>query len=303
MTIEEVRGYQQIRTPDYARLASLVSEAKGPDRTMAQFAEVTGIGASTLSRLVNLNIKKPLSIEVIIRIYECRANEEDTYLLDALARANGFYPNDYAQRVKSHDSIAARRNAQLNREYQMKNALVAGVAAAGCNITIVTRARMRTEGLSALYPTQLGDFMIRFGDNDSYSGINGWSFFLHSRTVDDDDSRRMDARYLARRFFQFHSEVFLLDAWDPEALRGLKISFAFADRDVLGEFWNAVSQAKIHNEMSLILIDPISYRVLDEIWIPGDYNPMSNISVFQVPAPIEKDLYEEAVEHYEEDPE
>ena len=106
---------------------------------MAQFAEVTGIGASTLSRLVNHNIKKPLALDVIIKIYECRADEEDTYLLDSLARANGFYPADYAQRVKDHESMAARRNAQLNREHQMKNALIAGVAAAGCGITVVDR--------------------------------------------------------------------------------------------------------------------------------------------------------------------
>ena len=91
MTVEEIRSYKQIRTPDYARLASLVSQAKGPDRTMAQFAETTGIGASTLSRLVNLNIKKPLSMETIIKIYEGRANAEDEYLLEALARANGMH--------------------------------------------------------------------------------------------------------------------------------------------------------------------------------------------------------------------
>lgn len=302
MTVEKIRSYKQIRTPDYSLLANLVSEAKGPERTMAQFAEVTGISASTLSRLVNHNIKKPLAIEVIIKIYENRANEEDVYLIDSLARANGYYPADYAQRVKDHDSMAARRNAQLNREHQMKNALIAGVAAAGCNISVVDRPILRASNLPAIYPARLGDFILQLGEASNLSTTRNWSFITFARLVDEEECR-FDAKYFARRVFQSCSDILLLDAWKPEALKEYKISFAFVDKDILGEFWNAVSIAKVHTEMSLILIDPVSYRVLDEIWIPGDYNTLTNISVFRVPAPIEEDLYDETDDFYEEDPE
>ena len=85
MTIEEIRGYQQLRTPDYAALANCVNRAKGPNRTMAQFAEDTGISASTLSRIVNMNIKKPMAIDLIIKIFEKRADQEDEYLLESMA--------------------------------------------------------------------------------------------------------------------------------------------------------------------------------------------------------------------------
>lgn len=116
VTVEEIKQYQQIRTPDYALLANLLNKAKGPERAMAQFAEDTQIGASTLSRIVNLNIKKPLSIDTIVAIYEARANKEDTYLLESLARATGLFPGDYAERVKSRHDFAARRNEEVNRE-------------------------------------------------------------------------------------------------------------------------------------------------------------------------------------------
>lgn len=47
-----------------------------------------------------------------------------------------------------------------------------------------------------------------------------------------------------------------------------------------------------------------SYRVLDEIWVPGDYNPLTSISVFQAPAPVaDEEEYEETDDFYEEDPE
>ena len=131
MTVDEIRNYKQIRTPDYSLLASLVSQAKGSERTMAQFSEATGIGASTLSRLVNHNIKKPLSLDVIIRIYENRADEEDHSLLDSLARAMVFIQQTTHSVLKTMILWLARRNAHMNREYQMKNALIAGVAAAG----------------------------------------------------------------------------------------------------------------------------------------------------------------------------
>lgn len=302
MTVEEIRTYKQIRTPDFSLLANLVSKAKGSDRTMAQFAEATGIGASTLSRLVNHNIKKPLALDVIIKIYECRADEEDTYLLDSLARANGFYPVDYAQRVKDHDSMAAKRNAHLNREHQMKNALIAGVAAAGCNISVIDMPRLKIDNLPTIFPSHLGDFILKLSADTMVCKTRNWSFTIFTQLVEETEPR-FNAKYYARRAFQSCSELLLLDAWKPEALQDYKISFAFIDKAILGEFWNAVSIAKVHTEMSLILIDAVSYRVLDEIWLPGDYNPMTNISIFSVPAPINEDTYEETDDFYEEDPE
>lgn len=302
MTVDEIRNYKQIRTPDYSLLASLVSQAKGSERTMAQFSEATGIGASTLSRLVNHNIKNPLSLDVIIKIYENRADEEDHFLLDSLVRANGFYPPDYAQRVKDHDSAASKRNVLINREYQMKNALIAGVAAAGCGITVVERPTLREENLPSIYTSYMGDFVLKLSADTMLSPIRNWSFILFPQIVDETE-RRFNAKFYARRTFESSSRIFFLDAWKPEALQGYKISFAFVDKDILGEFWNAVSVAKVHTEMSLILIDPTSYRVLDELWIPGDYNPMTNISVFQVPAPVEEEINEDTDDFYTEDSE
>lgn len=302
MTVDEIRNYKQIRTPDYSLLASLVSQAKGSERTMAQFSEATGIGASTLSRLVNHNIKKPLSLDVIIRIYENRADKEDHSLLDSLVRANGFYPPDYAQRVKDRDSVTFKKNVLINREYQMKNALIAGVAAAGCGITVVERPTLQEENLPSSYTPYMGDFVLKLSADTMLSPTRNWSFILFPQIVDETD-RRFNAKHYARRAFESSSRILLIDAWKPEILQGYKISFVFVDKDIFGEFWNAVSVAEVHTEMSLILIDPTSYRILDELWVSGDYNPMTNISVFQVPVPVEEEMNEETDDFYTEAPE
>ena len=37
--------------------------------------------------------------------------------------------------------------------------------------------------------------------------------------------------------------------------------------------------------MSVILIDPTTYTVIKEVWIPGNYDCLTNISVFEMPTP------------------
>ena len=59
--------YVQVRTPDKIDIAHLVNIAKGPDRTMAQFADECQISASTLSRIVNGKTTKPLAYDTILQ--------------------------------------------------------------------------------------------------------------------------------------------------------------------------------------------------------------------------------------------
>lgn len=302
-TIEEIREYEQVRTPDYALLANLVIRAKGPERAMSQFAEDTQIGASTLSRIINMNIKKPLSIENIIKIFEARAREEDTLLLDSLARANGLFPKDYAERIKSHDDFAARRNEQMNRERLIKNTIIAGVAAAGFPVREVANSpRVFAQKQTALYPTRMGDFVINLRDENNLSNINDWAFYVFSQVMkkDDPDYRKRPVIFHARRIMERISNWFLLDSWQPQILKGLKMSFVFADEEIFDEFREMLGQANVNNEMTLILVDSEEMRVIKEVWIPGNYEQLTNISIFDMPAPFNdsEEFYDE--KYYDE---
>lgn len=95
------------------------------------------------------------------------------------------------------------------------------------------------------------------------------------------------------------SGCFLLDAWQSEEVRGTKVSFAFIDRNIYEQFVASLQNAKLHNEMSVILVDPEGYSVVEETWIPGDYECLSNISVFEVPAPLNENNYDENMEDNE----
>lgn len=294
MTIEELNEYQQIRTPDLAQLAIYVNRAKGAERPMAQFAEDTGIGASTLSRIVNGKITKPLSKEVIIKIYECRYNPEDEYLLEALARANGLMSPDYAVRVKAEDSFAAKRNADISRANMMKNSLVTGLAACGMPIGGIMNERIvrSTQDIPAIFPRHRGDFTVKLLESQMLSGINEWSFFLYPQLLEEDPNQRPD-RFTVRSIIERLTPWLLVDAWYPEQLRTNKFSFVFADEMLFSAFCEALQPAKLNNEMTVILMDRYDFSVLKEVWLPGQYNQLTHISVFEMPMPISDDNSED----------
>jgi len=290
MTIEELKEYKQIRTPDVAALANCVNRAKGPERTMAQFAADTEISASTLSRIVNMNIKKPLSTDMIIAIFNSRADQTDEYLLESLARANGLASPDRVERISDRDRMHERRFNEMNTITMMKNAILGGVLAAGIPIAKVFDGRvMRSfetdKGLPMIYQSRSCDFFMALGDN--LSTINVWRVYAFPYTLDEEATRmRHPARWALDSVTRGIAPLFLRDAWDPESLRGTKISFAFVDERVFAPFVEEMRSAKLNNEMTILLLDPTNgYKVIDEVWIPGTYDQLSNISIFSVPMP------------------
>lgn len=306
MNTEELKNYTQVRTPDVAALANCINKAKGPQRTMAQFAADTNISASTLSRIVNLNIKMPLSKEMIVSIYNHRADERDVQLLVALIRANGMAPAEYAERVSNKYRGYARHNEEVNVAYLMKNAILAGMAASGMPIESVHDGRIahmkerKLMGESTLRYRPC-DFIVFIGKN--LSTISQWKIYTFPRRLEADDYRYEKADFMmARSILNNLAPLFLTDVWEPDSLRGTKTSFAFADKNLFYAFINLLHSASINNEMSILLLDPDNgYAVVDEVWIKGNYVGMSNISIFECPAPVsEEDEYDDEYNDYYE---
>ena len=284
--------YEQIRTPDFATIGDYVNIAKGRDRSMAQFAEATGIGASTLSRIVNGRSMKPLSKEVIVKIYEARANQDAVHLLDFLARANGMFPKDFAERVKTSDRFAAKRNEEISREHMMKNALIAGAVSHGIPVAQVINRPIYRQSISNTYiPRRRGDFVLELAPTDNnirerYS----WTFFLYSHIHDElDDERHLPVKRIVYNIIEKVSGWFLMDAWDIDIVKGDKFSFCFVDEAIFQEFVDTLQEAKLRTEMTAILMNPNSYTVEREVWLPGQYDRLTETSVFLTPAPSTSD--------------
>lgn len=283
MNIQDIKNYEQIRTPDMGALANYLSIAKGPYRTMAQFAEETNIGPSTLSRIMTCSAKKPLSIDILIRIFENRANKSDEFLLEALLNANGLVSKDYAERVKIKNDFAARRNIDINRARLMKNTLIAEVIACGFNVNrIVTITTCRFQKLPPLYPKRRGDFALYINTDDNCPQSILWSFFLYPKILENTDPQiHRTPEGETRHILESVSPWFVLDAWEPNSLVNSKFSFVFADESLFSEFVTATKSAKLHTEMTALLIDPINYNILQEVWIPGEYQKLYSEDIFK----------------------
>ena len=289
-----MNDYEQIRTPDFARIASYVNHAKGKDRNMAQFAEATGIGASTLSRIVNGRSTKPLSKEVIVKIYEARADLDAVHLLDMLARANGMFPKDFAERVKSKDAFAAKRNEEINREHMMKNALIAGIVSSGMSIAqVVNQPLYRSSVVPAYIPRKRGDFVIELPPREDNPQIGySWTFFLYPHVHDEvDDERHLSVKQLVYNILQRANGWFVMDAWDIDIVKGDKFSFCFVDEAIFNLFVESLQVAKLKTEMTAILMNPANYTVEKEVWLPGSYSRLYDDDIFRAPSMGEDFIY------------
>jgi hypothetical protein len=231
---------------------------------------------------------------MIISIYEHRASPEDEYLLESLARANGLASPDYVERVNSQHRNFARRNDEINRGNLMKNAILAGVAAAGMPIAGVYNGRVlqRTEeenGLPMIFNGRPSNFFIALGENSS--PIKLWRVYTYSGQLDEEDMRYEHPERMAlKMFLERTAPLFLRDAWEPASLGDSKTSFAFIDEHLFYGFIEAMKPATVNNEISVLLLDPSNgYCVTKEVWLNGEYKRLTNISVFEAPMPTTDD--------------
>ena len=99
---ENQEEYIQIGLPDTKRLAQMIEEGRGFDRTMAQYADACGVSAATLSRIVNGKITKPVATELIEKLAE-NSCYSSPLIFENMMAANGM------QKKSVYMSLKAKR--------------------------------------------------------------------------------------------------------------------------------------------------------------------------------------------------
>lgn len=284
--MNETIEYTQFTEPDKKALADALAECKGSDRTMAQFAEACGISPSTLSRILNRNITKPLSEDMLKSIYEHRVDECKVEM-DELYRANGMMPREererfarlmeYRRRLEEMQNVAQQTiiNEVFNRGYAVKADIPHSMA--GRSKIMDTRADVERGDLSIRY--SLGLILPELHN------LSEWVFQIYSGSAQDTShmpnrSVEFNAKATIRRMMQTRSDIFLVDAWQPERLTGIKYSWVFTDPYLYDAFREYTKTARLNNAMSTILVDPNERVILKEEWMNC---PMKNdcVSLFK----------------------
>lgn len=152
-TLERLKAYMErmekfirVRDVDKEALSDLIVRAKGPRRSMRQFAQDLGVNPSTLSRIINQQFNGASKDELIVKIAAC-ADPDSGVTLEMLMEAHGV------EEKKQDDGFESYRKAEtrmrqvildelITRGYTVENAVAEQRAHDGsfCDLVLKTNA-------------------------------------------------------------------------------------------------------------------------------------------------------------------
>lgn len=241
---------------DSAATATSLMRAKGPQRTMKEFSDVTGINKSTLSRIANQQYSRPLSAALISKIYHFRADPDDVSLLGDLFAANGFLS------VKDADSFSLERTNAL--ELSNLENIIGGILA-----NFLLEKKLGIERKSPFFSSYaLVQKKLLHADFEPY--------ILTIRDPETDNTRQLRVIPCLRRKKEAHQ--FVLDSLYPflledscyfAELSNFETYFVFDEKSDLNSFLNDGGIHRWHHAASAILIDLHSFSVTEAIDLPA----------------------------------
>lgn len=83
-------------------------------------------------------------------------------------------------------------------------------------------------------------------------------FIFDSITIDEDSSyAQADYRLITRNKIKEFAALFLMDAWEPEALFNYEFVFVIKDKKLFEQFFSVLQKAKTHSAISVVSYEDI----------------------------------------------
>lgn len=275
----------QVAEPNPTDLAEIVKRIVG-STPLREFGNKAGMSASTLSRIMNGKITKPLNAETLMNIVESTgtSGKEMVDLYEEMAKANGMMSKVIQKKMlqemkmEKHQIILRKNVKEL-----MFTILLARLAERGNWVNAQKDDfDLDVQGGCLKNITEMG---IRYDtrmdithEGEHYT----WILWLFPHSEEDFPRGGFNPKSLANQLVRGLSPVFLADSWQPELYVDTKLTFCFADEAVFESFCNVLSGAKLNNRFSAILIDPKELRIFKEELFPSSNYPNS-ISLFSFP--------------------
>lgn len=243
--------YTRGKPVDKERLAQYLEAAKGPGRTMKQFAEECKVNPSTLSRIANKKLVGASSETLMMAIFE-HADPTSGITLETLMDANGMVPVG-SVRIPDY------------RLQEMKS------------IELITSEMMRR--VSALvYPQRQLRLSRTMGytpdiifESESFGGNGMWAFDIiplsyASYRRDDMNERQVKLRIIMmnrRRFFDRLSRYANIGYFHPEEVPQ-RFSYVVLDKEYFDDIVNEYGEQNFRGNVSVVLIDFNNLKIVDE---------------------------------------
>lgn len=267
--------YTRIKSPDKEALAELVTRAKGPRRSLRQFADDLGVNVSTLSRIVNQKTASANSDTLIADIAD-HADPDSNVTFEQLMEAHGMELND----KPIYNEIMAFM--EIVSETIIKE--------------LVIRDYIVNRGLSRSRATSL----------DSIMGRCYLDYELHTNALGKDDAVWMfdfyspgkggvkDAEQQINRIRQWMLMYAGMLCFNEGKVD--RLSVVIADRNVYDRLLEYLEGYTLRYGMSVILVDPDARKVIEEYVLCDD--PTGSPVFFPLP---EEDPEEAEPEDLEDD--
>lgn len=243
--------YTRGKPVDKERLAQYLEAAKGPSRTMKQFAEECNVNPSTLSRIANKKLVGASSESLMIAIFE-HAEPNSGITLDALMDANGMVPagsvriSDYRlQEMKAIDLITSEMTRRVSA-------------------LVYPQRQLRLSRTMGYTP----DIIF---ESESFGGNGMWAFDIipmshlsYRRDDIDERERKLRTRMVnRRRFFDRLSRYANIGYFHPEEVPQ-RFSYAVFDKEYFDDIVNEYGEQNFRGDVSVVLIDFNNLKIVDE---------------------------------------
>lgn len=243
-------GFARVEQPNYEVLARCTDLAKG-DRTVREFAELCGVSAATISRVINQQMNAPMADNLLIQI--CRNAPKDSGVTqDLMLIANGMQPIKMDTTLSQDKLNKVVEN--INRRASRDGSLVERI----CRETLQNELLIKGHSLKIVKESGIfnlqgfryrADFVF---ETDAYEavGISNWCFDVVTG-LQNGFNRRLDMIFSACYLHQVSEQ-------------GKKISLVFTEEQAYNQYKKQVENLCIDDYVSLILIDPTAHSVTEE---------------------------------------
>lgn len=258
--------YVHAYIPDKAQIALLLQRCKG-NHSMAELAKECDVSASTLSRILNGKISKPMDIDLIKKIaYHSAANDPEK-MFQNLAKANGWIPKEiYEERNNSYLSESIFRGKEDHTA--MRNTIMTGLLERGFPVKIVG---IQHQAIKTDLPILTLSSMTV--ETDIGNGPFLWSFMYIMDSFFESTGGNETEKVLMRM-----SGWFLEDSWEPEKLKGRRTSFVFKHGTLGIMIDERLWPVKFNNDFSILCAELDREKITFEEGLSRkDGKPVENV--------------------------
>ena len=255
------KDFVWVMAPNEEDVAEIVKKSKGNRRSLREFSKVTGISLAKLSRIVNGQISRPLSVDTIIDI-ALNSELDSPKVISDLARANGYMSKTEHSKFLLNAKLRDARDEHFELTESFMRTIIIG--------------EMLQRGLK--FDWDWGDLLVVSGQRVKYnldlmvataSESYKWVFFCYPQSVEDFKTEGFTAEKISNIIFRDISSVLLTDAWMPKQYENYKISFCFLDKAICDKFFQTINYGQFNNEFSVISFDSKGEKLECEYTLQG----------------------------------